>query len=342
MFVSDSQRKACFARLGNRFSVANADIINGTNRKDIAMLARMVEDPDRLSSLVDDSNKIVSDKYDGIRTFAVIHDDKVELFNPRREPDDYSHKFIPISQELLNDFRDHQPVILDGEIRSVSGGMDDVHDVIARLNTDDPEKLGKEDELHPAEFMVFDMIEYEDNDISGLPLEERLGLLDSSLNDGEFVKKARYAIDDKGKFISDIMEAGKEGVIFKDLSSPYEFGERSGAWSKYKRSDADTFIVYGMERGSGKNSDKMGSLLIGEMEDGKFVESGKVGSGFTDDERKRLWDKYGSSVGDKVIFPEADRFGADVRFMEIDSKGGLRHPRLERLREDLSVGEIVK
>jgi hypothetical protein len=96
-----------------------------------------------------------------------------------------------------------------------------------------------------------------------------------------------------------------------------------------------------MERGSGKNSDKMGALLIGKFDDGKFVEAGKVGTGFSEAERKRLWDKYGSAGGDRVIIPENVRFGVDVKFLEPDTKGGLRNPTVEKIREDLGVSSMM-
>jgi len=340
MFKSAEQRRACFWKLNNRFSVSNSAIIDGSNRLSVAMLSKLVTDPDKISAIMNDDGWIACDKYDGMRTFAVINNDRVEMFNPRHEPENYSFKFADISKDLLEKYRDRQPAILDGEVRCVVNGRDDVHAVIGMLNTDDPEKLDADQKVHPPQYVLFDIIEIDDNDVSKHPLEERLGILEDSL--GKNTKNVMFGecvYEDKNDFVDNIMREEKEGVVFKDLSSGYEFGGRSGSWVKYKKHDDDTFVVYGLERGSGKNSDKMGSLLIGEYKDGMFIERGKVGTGFTDEERRRIWEKYGSQAGDKIILPEGKRFGIDVRFMETDSRGGLRHPRAEKIREDISVSD---
>jgi len=341
MFLSDKQRRGFFWNLHNRFSASNSGIISGSDRVNVAMLSKLETDPKEIDRLCVDNDWVVCDKYDGVRTFAVVNGDKVELFNPRKDSE-YAWKFSGISGDLLNIFKDHQPVILDGEIRCVKGNKDDVHSIIGIINTDDPERLKESVRACPPEFVIFDMMEFEDSDISGLPLEERLGVLNEAVGKGTgSVSLAKCVYDDKGKFVDDTLKAEKEGVVFKDLGSDYEFGKRSSSWVKYKKSDSDTFVVYGMERGSGKNSDKMGALLIGKFDDGKFVEAGKVGTGFSEAERKRLWDKYGSAGGDRVIIPENVRFGVDVKFLEPDTKGGLRNPTVEKIREDLGVSSMM-
>jgi len=342
MLFTDKQRRAFFWRLNNNiFSERNAGIISGSDRENIAMLSKLETDPKEIDRLCVDDDWVVCDKYDGIRTFAVVNGDKVELFNPRKNSE-YAWKFSDISKDLLRLFKDHQPVILDGEIRCIRNGKDDVHGIVGIINTNDHERIKEDVRRCPPEFVVFDMMEFEDSDISGLPLEERLGVLSEVVGDGsKSVSLAKCAYDDKKKFVEDTLKDEKEGVVFKDLGSDYEFGRRSSSWVKYKKSDSGTFVVYGMERGSGKNSDKMGALLIGRFEDGKFVESGKVGTGFSEAERKRLWDKYGSAGGDRVIIPENVRFGVDVKFLEPDTKGGLRNPTVEKIREDLGVSSMM-
>ena len=341
MFLSDKQRKFLFANNFSKFSVANSGIIDGTNRSGIAMLARATTDNDKVGQMLNSDRVVECEKYDGIRTFVVINNNKVEMFNPRHVPTDYSNKFPEIVPELISRFTDSQPVILDGELRYQTDGKDDVHRVTARLNMTDEKKVISDVSSHPMQYVAFDIIELSDDNIADVPLETRLGILDNAIgDDSNHVIKGKCVYDDKIDFLNNTLSSGKEGVVLKDLDSGYEFGERSGSWTKVKNKDSDTFIVYGVERGSGKNSDKLGSLLIGKFDDGKFVEVGSVGSGITQEQRKDVWDKYGSSEGNKIILPESERFEADISYLESDTKGGLRHPRLDRLREDISIGEI--
>ena len=339
MFQSDKQRRAVFYRLNaNKFSLSNGGLIGGENRSGAAMLAKLA-DPDNVEALVKSDRTVVCDKYDGIRTFAVVNNDNAEMFNPRHEPDDFSWKFPEIKMELLDQLKDVQPSVVDGEIVYEVDGKDEVHRVTVRLNMTDHDKILNDVKEHPMEYRVFDIIEYGDTDVSKADLGTRLGILDQAIEDTPHVKKAVCTADGKADFIKKIFDSGREGVIFKDLSSDYEFGEKSGSWQKVKKSDSDSFVVYAIERGSGKNEDKTGSLLIGKYVDGKFEEVGRVGTGLTEEVRAYLWDKYGSETASKIVIPDEKRFVVDVKFMEKDSLGGLRSPRVERIREDLSPTE---
>jgi ATP-dependent DNA ligase len=341
MFLSDKQRKAFFYRLNaNKFSLSNAGLISGENRSGAAMLAKLA-DPDSVNDLIKSDRTVICDKYDGIRTFAVVNNDNAEMFNPRHEPDDFSWKFPEIRAELLDQLKDVQPSIVDGEIVYEVDGKDEVHRVTARLNMTDHNKILNDVREHPMEYRVFDIIEYGDTDVSKADLGTRLGILDQAIEDTSHVKKAVCAVTDKDKFMKGVFDAGREGVVFKDLSSDYEFGEKSGSWKKVKKSDSDSFVVYAIERGSGKNEDKTGSLLIGKYVDGKFEEVGRVGTGLTESDRAYLWDKYGSETASKIVIPDEKRFVVDVKFMEKDSLGGLRSPRVERIREDISPKENI-
>ena len=73
---------------------------------------------------------------------------------------------------------------------------------------------------------------------------------------------------------TEIIKAGGEGIVLKDLEAPYFPGARSSSWLKLKRSDTVDAIIIGYDRG--REWDKKG--LIGSVELGVFDECGDLRS----------------------------------------------------------------
>lgn len=337
VFKNDNQRRAFFAKL-NRFSVSNQAILDGTQRTGISMLVGVI-DRGRAEELDKDKNWSVCDKYDGVRV-DVVGNNGIDIFNPRKGGDNLSNKFPDIVPDIVDTFGSHEPYIIEGEIISKVHDKNDFHSVVSRINMEEGTQLDGQIESHPVQLKIFDIIEIDGQDTKELPLFKRKEILNNIVGDGTgnislenctFVNKLDYA----DKYIA----GGGEGVVFKNLNSTYEPGKKKN-WLKYKKPEGGTFVVYGFERGKGSNVDGIGSMLIGQFEDGKFVSKGKVGSGLSIKERKYLFNKYNPHGLDKVTIPESSWFGVDLKYMEEDIKGALRQPSVKRLREDLGVNAL--
>jgi ATP-dependent DNA ligase len=340
VFKSDEQRRAVFARL-NRFSVANMPILTGGVRTGVSMLAKTIN-RDKVEEMDRDPNWVACDKYDGIRAMAVGQSDKIELFNPRKGGDDFSSKFPEVMSDMSSAFKGYEPYIIEGELTSAVHDKRDFHNVVARLNMTDGAGLSSHISEHPVVFRVFDILEIGGNDVKDLPLRERREILNSIIDVGSNNLKLEDCVyDNKLAYADSYIASGGEGVMFKNLNSKYESG-RSGNWVKYKKPEGGTYIVYGFERGKGSNENGVGSLLIGEFKDGEFISRGKVGSGLTVQERHILYDKYGLDGMDVRTLPETEWFGVDLKYMEVDTRGALRQPRVERLREDLGIEAFME
>jgi bifunctional non-homologous end joining protein LigD len=338
--MRDDRRKAMFARL---FSLENAPILEGKKRENVAMLAKLETDEDAIKKIAMDENWIACEKYDGIRAMTVADKDKEPIiFNPRRGGDDIAWKFPELTDDIKRAIYEHVPVIIEGEINYRKDDTDEFHPVMARLNTEDRDKIIADSKENPMEYRIFDVLEYEGEDTKGLPLRERRKILNDMIGAGiGNVLPEECVAENKMDYANEEIKKEKEGVVFKDLDSKYESGKRTGSWVKYKRPEEETFVAYGMERGSGKNEDRLGSVLIGKYKDDKLIEAGKVGSGFSDEERRHIWQKYGGDKEQTVGFDDKDKFGIEVKYMETDSHGGLRHPVVERIREDLSKEDLI-
>jgi hypothetical protein len=106
------------------------------------------------------------------------------------------------------------------------------------------------------------------------------------------------------------LDAGDEGLILRQ-------GDK---WLKVKPDDTADVLVTGFQWGTGKHKGKMGALLTAY---------GKVGTGFSDEER-RWWAMMYQLHGDVWLHKQL----IEVGFMEWTNGGKFRHPRYLRIRDD--------
>ena len=128
------------------------------------------------------------------------------------------------------------------------------------------------------------------------------------------------------RYCRDMVEAGYEGVMIKDLEAPY-ICKRSTFWMKYKPTITVDLEVIGLEEGTGRNKDRLGALVCHGVDDGKEI-TVNVGSGFSDAERDSLWEDRNLIVGRTV------EILCDVITQNQDGTYSLRFPRFVRFRDD--------
>ena len=149
-------------------------------------------------------------------------------------------------------------------------------------------------------------------------------------------------------------EQGLEGVVAKRLESRYQPGRRTADWVKIKRPGRQEFVVGGWLPGKGTRSRRIGALLLGVYEgDGSLRFVGRVGSGFSERELKRLGrparaaDAARAPPSRAPVLPAESvfcepRLVAEVSFSEWTPDGRLRHPVYLGLREDKPAQEVVR
>lgn len=97
------------------------------------------------------------------------------------------------------------------------------------------------------------------------------------------------------KFELDMISMGYEGVMIRDRESPYKFGRSTvneGYLLKLKRfSDGEATIV-GFEeliKEDGSKGDTLGALVVKSIDGSKIIKVFKIGTGFTNEERDKIW-----------------------------------------------------
>ena len=128
------------------------------------------------------------------------------------------------------------------------------------------------------------------------------------------------------RYCRDMVEAGYEGVMIKDLDSPY-LCKRSTSWMKYKPTITVDLQVIGLEEGTGRNKNRLGALVCNGIDDDKEI-TVNAGSGFSDSERYSLWEDRNLIVGRTV------EIMSDAITQNQDGTYSLRFPRFVRFRDD--------
>jgi len=129
-------------------------------------------------------------------------------------------------------------------------------------------------------YHIFDVIRAEGKDLRPVSFKHRLEFLNEfkryikSSGYDQFIEFEDLILKDKEQHFKEIIKAGGEGIVLKDLEAPYFPGARSQSWLKLKRSDTVDAIIIGYDRG--KEWEKKG--LIGSVELGVFDECGDLRS----------------------------------------------------------------
>ena len=132
-----------------------------------------------------------------------------------------------------------------------------------------------------------------------------------------------------------------EGLMYRDGDKTYQF-KRTKSLLKIKDMQDGEFKISAMLEGTGKNSDRLGALLV-HFKNG-FV---GVGSGFKDDDRKILWDNKKIFLSRKFV----EDFSVKVQYFEettdADGNPSLRFPvflcfRHNETKEEYNVEQALR
>ncbi|WP_123681665.1 ATP-dependent DNA ligase [Curtobacterium sp. PhB115] len=241
-------------------------------------------------------------KWDGFRGVVTIDGDDVEIGSRGAKP---LTRYFP---ELVEAFRaqfggrDH-PVVLDGEVilRSGDQGAErlDWESLSQRIHPA-ASRIAKLSAETPAQFVAFDLLAVDGEELVDLPFDERrdrLESLASDMSDPLFVSRTTLDVDLAREWLTTFEGAGLDGVVAKPRTKAYEPGKRTMLKVKHHRTADVVAIGYRVHKsGSG-----VGSLLVGLYgDDGELRQVGGV-SAFSDKRRLQLVDEL-----EPVVLRDAD------------------------------------
>ena len=203
----------------------------------------------------------------------------------------------------------------------------------------------------PVFLYLFDLLEFDGHDLTGLPLRERKAALRRAFSFHGPVRYTPHRNERGEEFFREACAKGWEGLIAKRADSPYVHG-RSGDWLKLKCSFEQELVIGGFTPPQGSRQ-RFGALLVGYYEDGELRYAGKVGTGFSERTLAELGDRLealevpsppftrGTGLPRQARWVEP-RLVGQIAFGEWTRDGKLRHPRYLGLRDDKPAGEVVR
>jgi DNA ligase D-like protein (predicted ligase)/DNA ligase D-like protein (predicted 3'-phosphoesterase) len=302
------------------------------------MLARSAEEP------FTSRDWIFEVKWDGIRAISYVGEDlSIKSRN---------HK------ELLSNFPELEELkqlaggtVLDGEIILMRDGQADFQTLIERnqkTSIRDIEYMAKK---YPATYVVFDILEKNNQPVINETLVERKRILKESVQEGAYVVLSLFVEETGVTYFQAALEKGVEGIMAKKKESQYEPGKRSENWLKIKKLKTCDCVIFGYTRGEGSRKKTFGSLVLGLYDNLKPVFMGKVGTGFTQQFMEDLIQKLDElQVEEKTLKGvDEDRevvwvqphLVCEVGYQTLTSEGRLRIPVFKGLKEDKQPRECT-
>ncbi len=288
----------------------------------------------RLSPPFDSPRHLYEIKWDGTRCILFIEGGKVRLQNRRLR--DITYRY-PEFHGLAKLFKE-DGLVLDGEIVVLREGRPVFQLLQQREHVLSPLKIAALAQRLPATYMAFDLLYWRGEDIMSWPLRKRRDLLQEILPESPFVVESRYVLEKGLAFFQEVVAQGLEGVMAKDLESPYLPGKRTDYWLKFKPRQRRTCVVVGyLLRPDGT----LKSLLVAEKGPKGLIYRGRVGSGIDEALSQELLHRLKALTCDEPpqlkgspppgAFWVRPEILVEVSFQELTNHGQFRAPVLERI-----------
>jgi bifunctional non-homologous end joining protein LigD len=218
-------------------------------------------------------------KWDGFRVETVVDGDSVRLWT--RGEQDAARYFGPFLEPPT--WLNARQAIVDGEVIALDAhGEPDFALLQARIKG-----RGAPTEPTPFVYEVFDLLHLDGRSLLDESLDERRRRLADILRPDPRVRLSEHIEGEGIAFFEAARARGLEGIMAKDRHSTYVPGGRSMAWRKIKIRPEQELVVGGWVTGAGKAVD-LGAVLVGVFEDGALRYAGKIGAGFTNNNRDEL------------------------------------------------------
>ena len=306
------------------------------------MLAEVCHDPRELLEKLGEPVALEY-KFDGARVQIHVGGAVVRIFSRRLgEVTEGLPDVVQQVREFADGFRE---AVLDGEVVAVGddGRPMPFQELLRRFRR--IRSVEEELERVPLKLWIFDILYLDGRELLDEPYAERRRLLEELIPPSYLtpMRVARSA-DEVEAFLRKALSEGHEGLMIKQLSSPYRPGRREKLWLKLKPAETLDLVIVAADWGHGRRTGWLSNyhLAAYDPEAGGFRVIGKTFKGLTDEEfewmTKRLLELKLSDDGYTVrVKPE---IVVEVAYNEIQrspkypSGYALRFARITRVRTD--------
>ena len=298
--------------------------------------------------LPDGPNWFFEIKLDGYRAIAVKSSGKLNLFSRRRNSLNSQYSLV---FKALADLPDN--TVIDGEVVALNESGRPDFNLLQHYRA----------EASRIHYFVFDLLIYDNRDLTGLPLIERHEIMKSVLGfESPRVRIADHFRVPAADMLSAIHGQGLEGVVAKRRDGRYEVGKRTGSWAKYRLNSGQELVIGGYIPGA----HGVDAIVVGYYRGEDLIYVARVRNGFVPASRRQIFARLKPLIISKCPFvnlPERHkgRWGegltaadmdkcawvrpeivARIEFLEWTESDHLRHSKFAGLREDKAARTVIK
>ena len=200
----------------------------------------------------------------------------------------------------------------------------------------------------PLKLYLFDLLYLEGRSLMSAPYRERWAALERLVPQDVLAKRlvtsSRSEIE---AFLKEALAAGHEGLMAKQLDSPYTVGKRGKRWFKIKPADTLDVAILAAEWGHGRRTGTLSNYWLGVRDGDRWQMIGKTFKGLTDQERRDLMDRLMSlkTREEPWVVHVRPEVVVEIAYNEIqrsphyESGFALRFARVARVRDDKGPGD---
>ncbi len=309
-------------------------------------------------------------KYDGFRMQIHKKADKVEIYSRKLE------RMTPMFPDIVKEVQamPQKELIFEGEALAYDSEKHRYFPFQQTMHRRRKHGIEQSSKDFPLNIFVFDIIYIDGKDMTGEPYAKRRDLIVKTFR-GERIKPSESVevedAEELDRLFQRAINEGLEGIMAKDLKSPYTAGKRKFAWIKLKKSygkavDTIDGVIVGYYLGRGTRAQfEFGGVLLAvyNPDSGKLETIAKMATGFTEQEMKDLealleetkTQKPASNLDCRidVDFWVEPKYVVEVAFDDItqspnhtcgwsgETGYALRFPRLVKMRPDKGVLDIT-
>ena len=244
-------------------------------------------------------------KLDGERVQVHMQRDKIILYS--RSLENITNYYPDIVEKTGKSLHAHE-VILEAEAVAINEDTGEFLPFQELMHRRRKYKIAKAVQEYPITINFFDVMLLDGKSCLDIPYKERRRLLENIVKEDSFAKIMPMTLVKTDSEVEDILEnainTGCEGLMLKQLDSPYRAGARGSNWLKLKREyrnelgDSLDLVVIGAFYGRGRRTGRYGALLLAAYDEqtDTFPSICKVGTGFTDESL----DQFYQILSDKI------------------------------------------
>lgn len=206
-------------------------------------------------------------KFDGHRTIIYLDHNYINIRSR-------NNKDVTSLYPELNEVKKlvKRKCILDGELIVLENGKPNFFKMQKRSLMTNTIRIKQESINNPVIFIAFDILYYDQKDLTNYPLIKRKEYLEKKVKENDYLIISKYVEYNGIELFKQIKKEQLEGIVAKRKDSIYQVNKRVHDWLKIKCIKEKDFYVLGIR----EENKKIKTIVIGSIKNNKLILNGQV------------------------------------------------------------------